>query len=608
MKQRAITILTSAVCAACVCIGSMPAQKADAAGRDLYVGYTGKDNNYSTVNAAVSAAASMNPSSENDRITIHIAPGTYREQITFNTPYLSFVNDTPSQKVVLTWYYGIGYQYYSVDSSGVYNADSARAKSEKHEPTQRWGCSVRVRSGAKYFRAENITFENSFNRYVTDEEIADGVALSGSQSISFNRVNGADVQCKAATERAAAIAIEGDYSEFLSCTFQSSQDTLYLGSDFGYFKNCLVEGNTDYIFGQGTYVFDTCELRFKGYSNNAVGGYITANKNSGRTLFTNCSVTAASGLNVSPGYFGRPWGASADIAFVNTKLQYEGIITSAGWTSMSGNQPENAKFKEYGTTANGSPVNTSGRVYGTVRYSADGLDTQTYLGSWVPFYLSGGTQIVIEPINGSLVRGLLPVHAGYTWEIREHTQTGDKIFTDRDYVYAELPETLSGSEAVVTPCDGKKLSGTLAEFVAGADIVLYILLDVRVENLPSWMNGFEKTGMQASSSNSEAFDVYRKAYAAGESITLGANEQSANCVNYAALVMQKRTEPTCTGDVNCDGVINAKDLTRLKQHLLHTGMLSEQEAANADLNRDGKADASDLPLLQSYLLCNSSGF
>ncbi|MBQ8920856.1 MAG: hypothetical protein IJ060_01680 [Oscillospiraceae bacterium] len=608
MKRKICSVLTAAVCLACTGLSTVSALPAHAAGRDLYVGYAGKSDNYSTVNAAVSAAAALNPQSENDRVTIHIAPGTYREQITFNTPYLSFVNDNPSQQVILTWYYGIGYQYYSVDSSGVYNASSAAAKTEKHEPTQRWGCSVRVRSGAKYFRAENITFENSFNRYVTDEEIADGVSVSGSQSITFNRVKGADVQSKAATERAAAIAIEGNYSEFRNCTFQSSQDTLFLGSDYGYFRDCLIEGNTDYIFGSGTYVFDTCELRFKGYSASAAGGYITANKDAGRTLFTNCSVTAASGLTVNAGYFGRPWGASADVAFVNTKLQYEGIINSAGWTKMSNNAPENAKFKEYGTTANGKAVSTSGRVKGTVQSSANGLDTKTYLGSWTPFYLNGGTAVVIEPISGNLIRELLPAQAGYAWELRENAAVGSLIYTDREFVFNALPDALAGGEQIVTPCDGKTLSGTLAECKAGTDLELYVLLDNRVENLPGWMSGFEKTAPEAVSSNDVTYVIYRRAYSAGEQITLGANGQSSNCVNYAAIAVEPRPAATLPGDVSCDGKLNAEDLTILKHQLSGVSRLSGTALANADLNGDGAADRTDLQRLYDFLVCNTAAF
>ncbi|MDC7293477.1 pectate lyase [Butyrivibrio sp. DSM 10294] len=383
--------------------GSSTSNPSDRPGTNLYVGYSNKSGNYSTVQAAVDAAAKLNPKSEQQRVYIHIAPGTYRQQVIVNTPYISFINDQPSQEVKLTWYYGIGYKYYSMGSNGYYDANKAKSKSGMGEAT-RWGSTVGLKGNADYFRAEYITFENSFNKYVTDEEIADGVTPSGSESITFQRRKGVDVTSKTATERAAAIAVEGDYSEFYNCTFLGSQDTLFTRGNYDYYRDCHVVGNTDYIFGQGIAVFQNCELEFAGYSDKAVGGYITAMKSDGRSLFYDCKVTANGSKKVASGYFGRPWGDKADVAFVNTELAYESLITSAGWTSMSGNAPENANFKEYNTTAGGRAVNTSGRVRNTVKYSGNGLDVLTYFGGNAPYYYnysgssqSGATQPEPQP-------------------------------------------------------------------------------------------------------------------------------------------------------------------------------------------------------------------
>ena len=88
-------------------------------GTDLYVGYSSKSNNYATIQKAVNKAASINPTSESARVTIHIAPGKYREQVIVQTPYITFINDETSKgTVTITWYYGIGYKYYSANSNG----------------------------------------------------------------------------------------------------------------------------------------------------------------------------------------------------------------------------------------------------------------------------------------------------------------------------------------------------------------------------------------------------------------------------------------------------------------------------------------------------------
>lgn len=391
MCQQAAAILLVLAMLICQCL-VMPVP-AKAAGTDLYVGYSGKSNNYNTVTEAMNAAAGMKPSSEADRITVHIAPGTYREQILVKTPYVTFVNDEPQKgDVVLTWYYGIGYKYYSVGSDGRYSASNASAKSGKAEPTQRWGGSVQLLSGADYFRAENIVFENSFNRYVTKEEIADGVEPSGTQAITFNRqASGADVRSKAATERGAALTIDANYAEFFGCEFYGSQDTLYTGGKQGYFKNCKIEGNTDYIFGSGDYVFEACELSFYGYSAAAAGGYITAAREQSKGyLFYNCDITANDDLVVSSGHLGRPWRDTAVVMFYNTTMERSDLIKAEGWASMSGVEPTQATFKEYNTKlADGTAVNLSQRK-GSVISDADSskVTVAGYLSGWTPAYLN----------------------------------------------------------------------------------------------------------------------------------------------------------------------------------------------------------------------------
>jgi pectin methylesterase-like acyl-CoA thioesterase len=246
---------------------------------DLYVGYPGKGNNFNTVQEAVNEAASIKPSKEDDRVTIHIAPKTYRQQIVVNTPYITFINDEPlNGDVVLTFYYGIGYKYYSVNDKGFFDQKLFEKKSQKRSGVRSWGATVHILGGASYFKAKNIIFENSFNRYMTEEEIKDGVELSMESGIQAVRTMNLDVKAKDSTERAAAISIEAGYAEFLNCKFYSSQDTLYTGGSPSYFKNCLIEGETDYIFGPGNAVFDRCELRWKGFSVSPKGGHITAAK------------------------------------------------------------------------------------------------------------------------------------------------------------------------------------------------------------------------------------------------------------------------------------------------------------------------------------------
>lgn len=373
---------------------------------DLYVDKNDPDK-YQTVSAAVKAAKRMNPSSEAKRITIHIAPGTYREQITVDVPYITFKNDTPSEEVKLTWYYGVGYKYYSINPTskdsngnykyGFYDAERAYDKYEKNE-VFRWGCTVLVKGTD--FKAENIIFENSFNRYLTEEEIEDGVEPTETSGKPV-RDNKLDVRSRAAGERSAVLYIEdqGDRAEFYRCQFLSNQDTMGTGSTTprSYFKECLIEGNTDYICGAGDAVFEDCELKFAGYSDASSGGYITAASQPREYgyLFWNCKVTGTtkSGTNKDKGYLGRPWfnpttaSKKATVTFVNTVLESADIIQPVGWNSMSGTTPEQAAFKEFNTTlADGTPADTSKRTAGTVVSENPVTDMTVYFGDWTPSY------------------------------------------------------------------------------------------------------------------------------------------------------------------------------------------------------------------------------
>ncbi len=396
----------------------------DTSVNDIYVGCEGKVNNFATMTEAMEAAKVLNPQSEADRVTVHIAPGVYREQFTVEVPYLTFVKEGTGE-VKLTWYYGIGYEYYSADISGYYNVESDFDKFEKNA-VSKWGTAVWIKEAANDFKAEGITFENSFNKYITDEELADGVSPTGDlPARNYNT----DVVSKAATERATAISIESDNTEFKDCTFLGSQDTLYIGgkvTNHVYFKNCEIEGNTDYIFGSGNAVFDGCELRFAGYTDVATGGYITAARSNSYSgymgyLFRACAITTADDTLASAGYFGRPWDVNADVTFLNCTVPDANTITSEGWTSMSGVLPESANFKEYGTTlTDGTSVDTTGRVAGTVLDDASSIDPVAYFNGWVPTYYTDDTlpvEFTVDPYFSTDGDVLLPA-TGNTFTVK----------------------------------------------------------------------------------------------------------------------------------------------------------------------------------------------
>ncbi|MBR1736970.1 MAG: hypothetical protein IJ736_08145, partial [Firmicutes bacterium] len=267
-----------------------------------------------------------------------------------------------------------------------------------------------------------------FNKYITDEEIEDGVELAppADSKISFARQLGKDVTSKAATERATAFASYADDYELRNCEFLGSQDTLFTSSkDYnGYFKNCYIEGNTDFIFGDGNIVFDNCELNVYGYSEVATEAYLTAAKDTAKHgyLFRGCSITKNNDMKQAPFYYGRPWGGSARVTFFNSKVESSDDINAAGWTAMSGNDPAKANFKEYNTTTFlGESVNTASRTAGTVMADneAASVNAESYFDGWVPTYYEADKAEKIELTNLSISSNgdvIVPI-AGNTFKV-----------------------------------------------------------------------------------------------------------------------------------------------------------------------------------------------
>ncbi len=368
---------------------------------DVYVDQETGENHYATLKDALKVVNAM-PGTE--KVTIHIAPGTYRAQHILTRANVSLVNTDPTKEVKLTWYYGIGYKYYSADSGGFYNELNAKDKYLKNGDSNgdvgRWGGAFYLRSTATDFYAENIYFENSFNKYVTEEEIADGAEPNGAQSITFKRTKDSDVKSKEATERAAAMLAEADRAEFYKCKFSSSQDTLYINPYLHqYYKDCFIEGMTDYIFGEGEIVFDNCTLNFCGYSDSDAGGYVTATRNAvdvsqGKPdvkgkgyLFNNCTITGSKedGIKVGTGYLGRPWDAKATVLFFNTVIEDGSLIDNKGFSDWDKTLAKNANYSEYNTVLkDGTAFVTGDASTKLTEEEAKAVNMKDWFGEWTP--------------------------------------------------------------------------------------------------------------------------------------------------------------------------------------------------------------------------------
>ena len=406
----------------------------------------GADKEFKTINEALDEVRRM-ARDDGAVVTIMIDPGNYEEMLVIDTPDVVLKNsaeedasieltnkgvDIAENAVRVTWYYGHGYTYYSMNEQCKYDEELLAAnKSNGYASFKNpgsgttngsyWNATVII--SASNVSAEGIIFENSFNQYVSEKAAQDVIeaqpnnAKEGTEARATLPVGSTKVQEKEYVERAAALAMYSglEHIYFKNCKFVGRQDTLYGGVNTTVaFEDCAIYGGTDYIFGGMVAVFSGCDLVFNTNDQTAKGekddiGYITAaQQSSGRGyLFLGCHVTSttpgvdtASEHTSKPGDFGRPWqGKTSETIFVNTTVDAadafwvekglgNSLIRESGWNSSLGGE---APVYEYNTIELADVDNSEKRVaWSTVLNEpvlADGteLTVESFLGDWYPF-------------------------------------------------------------------------------------------------------------------------------------------------------------------------------------------------------------------------------
>lgn len=238
------------------------------------------------------------PENNTQRVVIQIKPGVYREQIRVSAGkrLVTFRGEDP-KRTVLTF-----------------------RLSAQEAGNTRLAFSTFV--NADDFRAENITFENSF-----------GV---GSQAV--------------------ALFVDASSAEFHNCRFLGWQDTLFVNGARHVFKDCYIEGHVDFIFGSASAVFENCTIQSKG-AGYVTAHYRTSNDENTGFVFVHSRLT---GQNTGEGvYLGRPWRPYARVVFIECWLGSH--IKPAGWDNWRDPAREKtAWFAEYKSTGPGA--NATARV------------------------------------------------------------------------------------------------------------------------------------------------------------------------------------------------------------------------------------------------------
>lgn len=198
----------------------------------------------------------------------------------------------------------------------------------------------------------NLTIENrTFSAaYYAKQEMPDGTKRGTFRSYSV-LVDGDNVHFKncvfentagrgADVGQAIALYIDGDGITLENCILNGHQDTLFIaplpekeiipGGFIGpkqfterkrrtvYFKNCVIKGGVDFIFGGATAYFDDCEFV------SVEEGYVFAPSTPADVevgfVATNCRFTAENGVEKGSCFIARPWRNHGYVKLVNCYL------------------------------------------------------------------------------------------------------------------------------------------------------------------------------------------------------------------------------------------------------------------------------------------------
>jgi len=267
-----------------------------------------------TVQAAITAA---NTAGGTARVYILVKPGKYPELVCVKgtVPITLYGADADASKVSIEF---DNYNGKTIDTTKT-NACVVPAATATTYATSG---STTFFASSNGFQAMNLTVANTF---------AEGTISSGLQAV--------------------ALTAQGDQQVFQNVRVIGNQDTLQVKTPDGtkvsriYFKNSYVEGDTDFIFGRATAVFDGCTITYVSQrkKNSTHISPSTESTNPFGFLFIKSKFLGDSGMptgSAATAYLGRAWDDSSATAPNGQAIIRESeisnhIIVAGPWTEAA---------------------------------------------------------------------------------------------------------------------------------------------------------------------------------------------------------------------------------------------------------------------------------
>jgi pectinesterase len=182
--------------------------------------------------------------------------------------------------------------------------------------------------------------------------------------------------------QAVAVECDGDKASFNNCRFTGFQDILLADGNNSrqYYKNCYLEGTTDFIFGAATVWFEQCHIHSK--KNSHVTAASTPENKKFGYIFNDCVLTGDSSLHSVS--LGRPWRPYAAVVYLHCYIGEH--IKPEGWSNWNNTESYKtaryAEYKNYGPSADAAKrVNWAKQL---TDEEAREFNLKNVFGNWYP--------------------------------------------------------------------------------------------------------------------------------------------------------------------------------------------------------------------------------
>lgn len=149
--------------------------------------------------------------------------------------------------------------------------------------------------------------------------------------------------------QAVALESDGDRAIFYNCRFLGFQDVLFTNNENSrqYFKDCYIDGTTDFVFGNATAWFEHCQIHSK--KNSHVTAAATPPTKTYGYIFNDCVLTGDTSVHNAS--LGRPWRPYAAVVYLHCYIGPH--IRPEGWSNW--NNTDNYKTTRFGEYQNFGP-------------------------------------------------------------------------------------------------------------------------------------------------------------------------------------------------------------------------------------------------------------